>query len=315
MRFDRPPRPEGAGRGIPAADVRHHLPPRRREDHAHREVPALRRRDRRGRGRARPEDPAGRRPPTGWSWSGSAASPSPRPSCSSTYQGHVVNLLDTPGHQDFSEDTYRTLAAADSAVMVIDAAKGVEPQTQKLFQVVPARGIPILTFINKMDRPGPRPAGPARARSSRSSGIDAVPDELAASDWGTSSAGVYDRDRRPALLFARPIAARCRCRPTYSTSTPPWTSGLRVDRRTAVRRGTGTARRGRRAASTADRFLAGRTDPRLLRQRHDQLRRRSRSSTRFCGWPRRPACGSATAGRSRRNARRSPGRCSRFRRT
>src|SRR2546426_4461187 len=70
------------------------------------------------------------------------------------YRGHAVNLLDTPGHQDFSEDTYRTLAAADSAVMLIDAAKGVEPQTKKLFKVCRLRQIPIFTFINKLDRHG-----------------------------------------------------------------------------------------------------------------------------------------------------------------
>ena len=68
------------------------------------------------------------------------------------YDGCVVNLLDTPGHQDFSEDTYRTLMAADSAVMVIDGSKGVEPQTRKLFKVCAMRHIPIFTFINKMDR-------------------------------------------------------------------------------------------------------------------------------------------------------------------
>jgi peptide chain release factor 3 len=73
------------------------------------------------------------------------------------YQGHLVNLLDTPGHQDFSEDTYRTLAAADSAVMLIDAAKGVETQTKKLFQVCRMRGIPIFTFVNKLDRHGREP--------------------------------------------------------------------------------------------------------------------------------------------------------------
>ena len=70
------------------------------------------------------------------------------------YRNNVINVLDTPGHQDFSEDTYRTLTAADSAVMVIDAAKGVETQTKKLFAVCRMRGIPILTFINKMDLPG-----------------------------------------------------------------------------------------------------------------------------------------------------------------
>ncbi len=64
----------------------------------------------------------------------------------------VFNLLDTPGHEDFSEDTYRTLTAADSAVMVLDAAKGIEPQTLKLFEVCRLRDIPIITFINKMDR-------------------------------------------------------------------------------------------------------------------------------------------------------------------
>jgi peptide chain release factor 3 len=69
------------------------------------------------------------------------------------YKGAVINVLDTPGHQDFSEDTYRTLTAADSAIMVIDAAKGVEAQTRKLFQVCRLRGIPIITFINKMDLP------------------------------------------------------------------------------------------------------------------------------------------------------------------
>ncbi len=68
------------------------------------------------------------------------------------YGGYCINILDTPGHQDFSEDTYRTLMAADSAVMVIDASKGVEAQTIKLFKVCVMRGIPIFTFINKMDR-------------------------------------------------------------------------------------------------------------------------------------------------------------------
>lgn len=73
------------------------------------------------------------------------------------YNGYCINILDTPGHQDFSEDTYRTLVAADSAVMVIDAAKGVEEQTKKLFHVCKMRGIPIFTFINKLDRAGKDP--------------------------------------------------------------------------------------------------------------------------------------------------------------
>jgi peptide chain release factor 3 len=68
------------------------------------------------------------------------------------YRDHVVNLLDTPGHQDFSEDTYRVLTAVDSALMVIDAAKGVEEQTLKLLNVCRMRNTPIITFVNKMDR-------------------------------------------------------------------------------------------------------------------------------------------------------------------
>ncbi len=74
-----------------------------------------------------------------------------------TYRGSVINLLDTPGHRDFSEDTYRVLSAVDSAVMVLDVAKGIEPQTLKLFEVCRARELPILTFLNKYDRPGRDP--------------------------------------------------------------------------------------------------------------------------------------------------------------
>ncbi len=70
------------------------------------------------------------------------------------YRDHVINLLDTPGHRDFSEDTYRVLAAVDAAVMVLDTAKGIEPQTRKLFEVCRARDMPVITFLNKMDRPG-----------------------------------------------------------------------------------------------------------------------------------------------------------------
>ena len=73
------------------------------------------------------------------------------------YDGKQINILDTPGHEDFSEDTYRTLMAVDSAVMVIDSGKGIEPQTKKLFKVCSMRGIPIFTFINKLDRDGREP--------------------------------------------------------------------------------------------------------------------------------------------------------------
>ncbi|MBN1635247.1 MAG: peptide chain release factor 3 [Deltaproteobacteria bacterium] len=74
-----------------------------------------------------------------------------------TYQGYEINLLDTPGHQDFSEDTYRVLTAVDSALMVIDSAKGVEPQTEKLMEVCRMRNTPVMTFINKLDRQGLSP--------------------------------------------------------------------------------------------------------------------------------------------------------------
>ena len=73
------------------------------------------------------------------------------------HEGVTFNLLDTPGHEDFSEDTYRTLTAVDSAVMVIDAAKGIEPQTRKLFKVCRIRNVPIITFVNKVDREGKEP--------------------------------------------------------------------------------------------------------------------------------------------------------------
>ena len=73
------------------------------------------------------------------------------------YRGLQMNLLDTPGHADFSEDTYRTLHAVDGAVMLLDCAKGVEAQTKKLFRVCKQREIPIFTFVNKMDRPGRDP--------------------------------------------------------------------------------------------------------------------------------------------------------------
>src|SRR5687768_15214553 len=73
------------------------------------------------------------------------------------HRGVTFNLLDTPGHEDFSEDTYRTLTAVDSAVMVIDAARGIEAQTRKLFEVCRLRNVPIITFVNKVDREGREP--------------------------------------------------------------------------------------------------------------------------------------------------------------
>ena len=115
------------------------------------------------------------------------------------YEGFCINILDTPGHQDFSEDTYRTLMAADSAVMVIDGAKGVEPQTRKLFKVCALRNIPIFTFINKMDRETRDPLELCE-EVERELGIDTYP-----VNWpigcGKEFAGVYDRDKRCILHF------------------------------------------------------------------------------------------------------------------
>lgn len=117
------------------------------------------------------------------------------------YGGYNINLLDTPGHQDFSEDTYRTLAAADNAVMLEDAAKGLEPQTRKLFEVCRMRGIPIFTFFNKLDRPGRDPFEL----------MDEIEQELGlatyAVNWpigmGDRFKGVFDRRKRQIHLFER----------------------------------------------------------------------------------------------------------------
>ena len=116
------------------------------------------------------------------------------------YDGYCINILDTPGHQDFSEDTYRTLMAADSAVMVIDASKGVEAQTRKLFKVCVMRHIPIFTFINKLDRDA----------NDTFDLLDDIEKELGIAtcpiNWpigsGKKFRGVYDRNTRKVLTFS-----------------------------------------------------------------------------------------------------------------
>ncbi len=117
------------------------------------------------------------------------------------YHNCQINLLDTPGHQDFSEDTYRTLAAADNAVMLIDAAKGLEPQTRKLFEVCKMRSLPIFTFVNKCDRPGRDPFEL----------LDEIEQELGlqtyAVNWpigmGDRFKGIYERHSKQIHLFER----------------------------------------------------------------------------------------------------------------
>ena len=124
------------------------------------------------------------------------------------YEGFCINILDTPGHQDFSEDTYRTLMAADSAVMVIDGAKGVEPQTRKLFKVCAMRHIPIFTFINKMDREARDPFEL----------LDELENELGietyACNWpigsGKEFQGVYDRRGAADLLLFSGVSGKNR---------------------------------------------------------------------------------------------------------
>jgi peptide chain release factor 3 len=115
------------------------------------------------------------------------------------YQGIQINLLDTPGHKDFSEDTYRTLTAADAAVMLIDAAKGVEAQTRKLFEVCRMRQIPIFTFINKLDRPSREPLD-LIDELEKVLGIRSCP-----MSWpmglGDRFRGVYDRQANEVLFF------------------------------------------------------------------------------------------------------------------
>ncbi|WP_261663737.1 peptide chain release factor 3 [Deinococcus sp. Marseille-Q6407] len=117
------------------------------------------------------------------------------------YGGRHINLLDTPGHQDFSEDTYRTLTAADSALMVLDAARGVQAQTEKLFAVCRNRGIPILTFVNKMDRPALDPFELLN-QVEESLGIVAVPLTWPIGD-GPDFKGVYDLQTKRVLAFER----------------------------------------------------------------------------------------------------------------
>jgi peptide chain release factor 3 len=116
-------------------------------------------------------------------------------------EGHHVTLLDTPGHQDFSEDTYRTLLAVDSVVMVLDAAKGIEPQTRKLFEVCRARGLPVLTFINKLDQPSLDPFE-LLDQIERVLGIAAAPMNWPLGD-GINFAGVYDLEADAVLLYER----------------------------------------------------------------------------------------------------------------
>ena len=127
------------------------------------------------------------------------------------YDGYCINILDTPGHQDFSEDTYRTLMAADSAVMVIDAAKGIEPQTRKLFKICAMQHIPIFTFINKLDREARDPYE-LMEQLENEFGIGTYP-----MNWpigcGIDFKGVYDREKQEILAFTESHRGQNRIEP------------------------------------------------------------------------------------------------------
>ncbi len=144
------------------------------------------------------------------------------------YNGYTINLLDTPGHQDFGEDTYRTLLAADSAVMLIDAAKGVEPQTKKLFAICRARRIPLFTFVNKMDRPSRDPLE-LLDELETVLGIGVFP-----MNWplgnGPSFAGVFDRQAHEVHLFERSAHGSKRANVSVADVNDPQIAALLDDR-------------------------------------------------------------------------------------
>jgi peptide chain release factor 3 len=124
------------------------------------------------------------------------------------YDGYRLNLLDTPGHKDFSEDTYRVLTAVDAVVMVIDSAKGIEPQTRKLFEVCRQRGVPIFTFMNKCDRPMKEPLA-LLDELERVLGIGAFPVNWPIGN-GADFRGVYDRQTKLMHLFERVVGGKYR---------------------------------------------------------------------------------------------------------
>jgi peptide chain release factor 3 len=136
------------------------------------------------------------------------------------YNGFRINLLDTPGHKDFSEDTYRVLTAVDSVIMVIDAGKGIESQTRKLFEVCARRGIPIFTFMNKLDRPTKEP-------------LELIDElervlhlEACAMNWpldtGVGFKGVYDRRKREVHLFERTVGGAFRAPVSIGALSDPF---------------------------------------------------------------------------------------------
>ena len=188
------------------------------------------------------------------------------------YEGVRVNLLDTPGHQDFSEDTYRTLMAVDSAVMVLDCAKGIEPQTKKLFAVCRKRNIPIMTFINKMDLPGRHPYE-LLEEIEQTLGMTAVPFNWPIGE-GSGFQGLYDLQEPQVLFFQRTLHNQRRAPMRVETFPHPSLAETLgeaygpLQEEIALLTGAGT-KFDRRPLSRRP------THAGLLRERADELRRRA----------------------------------------
>ena len=222
-------------------------------------------------------------------------------------------LLDTPGHKDFSEDTYRALIAADSVVMVIDAANGVEGQTRKLFEVCRRHRLPILTFVNKFDRPARDPLE-LLDDIERTLGISAAP-----VNWPIGNAehfrGVYDMQRQHLLLYEREMQGQYRAPVDVSDLDDP-------DARELIGENTYVHFRESldviRVAGTAfdiDGLSRRPADAGVLRQRDDQLRARAVPARAGRARAARRSRGRATPASSSRPTIASPASCSRFRRT
>ena len=186
------------------------------------------------------------------------------------HEGLAFNLLDTPGHQDFSEDTYRTLTAVDSAVMVLDAAKGIEEQTRKLFEVCRLRDVPIITFVNKLDREARDPFD-LLDEIEQSLALDVTP-----ASWpigmGRDFLGTYDLFDDALLLFERGVHdRRGRAGPLQ------WSRRPRACSPSAQRGARQVARRGRDGAWPLPAvrragLSRGPSDPGLFRQCAEQFR-------------------------------------------
>jgi peptide chain release factor 3 len=187
------------------------------------------------------------------------------------YDNYRINLLDTPGHHDFSEDTYRVLTAVDAAIMVIDAGKGIEAQTRKLFEVCRRRGVPIFTFINKLDRPAREPLD-LLDELEKVLGIESY-----AVNWplgaGDTFKGVFDRLSGEVHLFERTVHGAYRAPVEIGDFSSPLvrdhiseTVYEQVREELEMLDGAG-------ASFDRARIRAWPTHAGVFRQRHEQLRR------------------------------------------